>query len=129
MYKTTFQYDKKGYGDLLLWRGGRLLDSFRCRTGSIDSAGKLINAIKPGIWTAREPVVITDEIAMVVDGFGFKLRLWTPDGKWSHYLIHPDGNKPGSDGCIVSLSGHRKLYEILKEMMTIMHEMPVEVTI
>lgn len=126
-YKLTFQYNHFGYGPLCVWKDGRLVDCFACRSGSIDSKRKLINAIRPGIWTAREDVVKTPEIAMVVDGVGFKLRLWTPEGAWSHYLIHPDGNKPGSEGCIVSLNRHIALFSVLSKIMKVTEVLPVEV--
>ena len=127
IYKLTFSYNHLGFGPLCVWKDDRLVDCFPCRTGCIDANRKLINAIRPGVWTARENVVRTSEIAMVVDNVGFKLRLWTPDGAWSHYLIHPDGNKPGSDGCIVSLSRHAQLYKILTRIMLITRVLPVEV--
>ena len=128
-YKVSFAYNKKGYGALCVWKNNRLEECFPCRTGSINGNEMLVNAIRPGIWTAREDVVKTSEIAMVVDGVGFKLRLWTPEGAWSHYLIHPDGNKPGSEGCIVSLNRHVSLFTILSKVMKIMRVLPVEVGI
>lgn len=128
-YKLTFQYNHLGFGALCIWKNDRIEECFPCRTGIIDHSGKLINNIRTGIWNAREDVVYTNEIAMVVDGIGFKLRLWTPEGEWSHYLIHPDGNKPGSEGCIVSLSRHTQLYKILTRIMLIMRVLPVEVDV
>lgn len=127
MYKLTFNYNSKGYGPLCIWLDDKMIDCFPCRTGSIGINGSLINAIRSGVWTAKEQVVNTNEIAMVVDGIGFKLRLWTPEGEWSHYLIHPDGNKPGSDGCIVSLKRHLELGLQLKNIMPVMRELKVEV--
>ena len=128
-YKLTFQYNHLGFGALCIWKNDRSEECFPCRTGSINGNEKLVNAIRPGIWTAREDVVKTSEIAMVVDGVGFKLRLWTPEGAWSHYLIHPDGNKPGSEGCIVSLKNHSELGVELKQIMAAMRVLPVEVGI
>ena len=128
-YKLTFQYNHLGFGALCIWKNDRIEECFPCRTGSVDQSGKLINNIRTGIWTAREDVVKTAEIAMVVDGVGFKLRLWTPEGAWSHYLIHPDGNKPGSEGCIVTLNRHVALFTILSKVMKVMRVLPVEVGI
>lgn len=99
--KLTFTYNDKGYGDLSIVQYNVVVRSWLARTGSINKQGKLINAIKPGNWSGREVPVGTNEIAMVVDGVGWKWRLWDPDGNWTHYLIHPDGNLPGSMGCIV----------------------------
>ena len=128
-YKVSFDYNKLGFGPLCVWKNDRIVDCFPCRTGSIDQSGKLINNIRTGIWTAREDVVYTNEIAMVAGGIGFKLRLWTPEGAWSHYLIHPDGNKPGSEGCIVSLKNHSELCVQLKQIIAVMRVLPVEVGI
>ncbi len=127
MYKLSFDYNKLGFGALCIWKNNRLEECFPCRTGSINGNEKLVNAIRPGIWTAREDVVKTSENAMVAGGIGFKLRLWTPEGAWSHYLIHPDGNKPGSEGCIVSLKNHSELGVQLKQIMAVMRVLPVEV--
>lgn len=104
MYRITFDYDNRGYGDLIVYNGDEVIDYWECRTGSIDLTGKLVNAICPGNWTGRVKSVDTTEIAMVVDGFGKKFRLWNQAGEWTNYLIHPDGNKPGSQGCIVPIN-------------------------
>lgn len=103
MYYMTFHYDRRGFGDLFFFREDILVGNWSCRSGSVTATGKLVNVISTGVWTGRAPSVATDEPAMVVNGFGRKFRLWTPSGNWSHYLIHPDGNKPGSAGCIVTL--------------------------
>ena len=93
-----FTSDSKGFGELTL--GDEL--SYKARSGSIDSSGNLKNVIASGVWTIREPSVDTDEPGMVITpGMGWKSRLFTPiKNQWSHYLIHPDGNKPGTLGCI-----------------------------
>jgi hypothetical protein len=101
MYYLTFNYGSTGYGPLTLFDNNVVAQYWACRTGSIDEHGKLKNAIAPGTWTGRECPVDTTEPAMIVEGIGWKFRLWAPDGRWTHYLIHPDGNKPGSLGCIV----------------------------
>lgn len=95
----TFKTDERGFGKLTLHTDGFDF-SFDARTGSISTSGKLINNISSGIWTIKEQPVDTEEIAMVVAGIGWKARLYTPEGNWSHYLIHPDGNLPGTLGCI-----------------------------
>jgi hypothetical protein len=54
-----------------------------------------------GIYTLEAPV-ITDEKGMKdVNGFGWKTRL-VPQFKTERFglLIHPDGNIPGTKGCI-----------------------------
>jgi len=95
-----FKYDERGFGKLICMEGL----SFDCRSGSINTDGELVNVIRPGVWTIREPSVDTTEPGMVVEeGEGWKIRMWTPEGEWSHYLIHPDGGKGGSLGCIVTI--------------------------
>lgn len=106
-YYLTFHYDKYGYGDLCMYEvnddtnDNRLMHKYRSRTGSIDPSGQLVNKIKPGRWTGREASRETHEAGMTITpGEGWKWRLWNSKGGWSHYLIHPDGNKPGTKGCI-----------------------------
>lgn len=105
-FEASFGYNKKGYGYTIITDGENVTASIYCRTGRLDSNGKLLDAIPTGVWTGRESPVLTTESAMIVDGYGWKYRLWTPDGEWSHYLFHPDGNKPGSMGCIVPVKYH-----------------------
>jgi hypothetical protein len=105
MFELRFEYNKIGFGPLSLFENSRIVDCWACRTGSIDKYGVLINAIQTGSWTGRELPAETVEVSMVVDGVGWKFRLWSPSGEWTHYLIHPDGNKPGSMGCIVPIKG------------------------
>lgn len=100
MYSMTFHYSRRGIGDLQLRKSGEIDRYWTARTGSINASGELINAIEPGVWKILEMTTYTDEAAMIVDGIGWKARLYTPDGEYSHYLIHPDGGKPGTAGCI-----------------------------
>lgn len=141
-YKLTFQYNHLGFGALCIWKNDRIEECFPCRTGSINGDGKLVNAIPVGVWTAFEFTLLPAshreiEPSLFVkigdEWFGFKLRLRTPDGAWSHYLIHVDGSVDGkhdgngSDGCVVSLKRHFELCGRLSSIMKIMREMPVEV--
>lgn len=108
MYRCKFEYDNRGYGDLIIYNGDTVVDYWECRSGSIDTAGKLVHAIDKTLWRIIEKSVETSEIAMIVDGYGRKSRLYRVDDKgvhWTHYLVHPDGNKPGSEGCIVTIQG------------------------
>jgi len=127
MYTAEFVYDKRGYGNLIFFKEGKPSYFIYCRTGYIDKAGNLKNAIYPGAWTGKEPPVTTTEEAMMVGDFGYKFRLWTPEGKWSRYLIHPDGGKPGSEGCIVSQTDHQELYDMLYNIMMVQESLTVEV--
>lgn len=141
--KVKFEYDKYGYGPLCFYKDNRLRDCFPCRTGSINRSGQLVNAIYPGLWHGIEYTELSEShreiepsLFIKINGVyvGIKLRLQTPDGKWSHYLIHFDGSIDGehdgngSDGCVVSLKRHLELKEILKNIMAVMRVLPVEVT-
>jgi hypothetical protein len=132
VYAFGFSYDRRGFGDLTLmrvehqdviesstelWRGA-------ARTGSIDKTGKLVNALPVENWMGMEPPVKTTERAMWIDKpeNGWKYRLyrnvkgvWT----WTRYLIHPDGNLPGTEGCIGILGQNAlELYEMLMSIHT-----------
>lgn len=135
-YKLTFQYNHLGFGALCIWKNDRIEECFPCRTGSIDGDGKIVNAIPVGVWTAFEFTLLPAshreiEPSLFVkigdEWLGYKLRLRTPEGAWSHYLIHPDGNKPGSEGCIVSLNRHIALFSVLSKIMKVTEILPVEV--
>lgn len=99
-----FKYDESGRGMLELHNDSLIEIFVEARTGSINRKGKLVNAIRPGLWTIRNFTVDTTEKAMEWEsGMGWKVRMWTPEGKWSRYLIHPDGGKSkgnGTKGCI-----------------------------
>jgi hypothetical protein len=99
-----FPYNEIGKGTLILMEGNLISMILKARTGSIDVDGDLIKAIKPGIWSIRDPSIVTYEEGMrvVKNEPARKIRLYTPKGNFSHYLIHPDGGKPGSSGCIVT---------------------------
>lgn len=138
MYKLTFNYDKKGYGELQLIDKSinRLVNHWPCRTGSLDVRGCLKNAIPCETWQIRNPSVATTEIACVVKGYGRKIRLyrlkngiWT----WTRYLIHPDGNKPGTEGCIAPIRGTpvkrlRELFTLLDKICAEQDPILLEVT-
>lgn len=119
-YYLTFEYDSRGYGWLELHNDSIVPLRIWTRTGSIDSNGALKNAIESGIWWIVERPVDTAEHAMAVEfGQGWKVRLYTEDLKWTDYLIHPDGNRPGTLGCLGlqdlgAQSGDRD-WRILKE--------------
>ena len=101
-----FHYDSKGYGDIVLMDEMTCMGAWLARTGSIDRNGKLVNAIDPHNWFICNAPEKTNEIAMYIPGlpgFGWKWRLNTipepADHESSPYLLHPDGNLPGSLGC------------------------------
>lgn len=103
-----FNYDHLGWGDLGGYGLLRLKDRnmypefhYRARTGSIDSNGKLVNNIPVGVWYIIDPPVSTTEDAMeFTPGNGWKVRLYNQFKKYTNYLIHPDGGRPGTRGCI-----------------------------
>lgn len=97
-----FQYDKHGRGNLQLNEGNISVFCYQACTGAIDVDGDLVNGIKPGIWSIQEKSTPTSEDGMVVESKkpAYKIRLYTPKGIWSHYLIHADGGRRGTYGCI-----------------------------
>ncbi len=106
--RLEFNYNDRGFGDLRLLDGDTLIDDYLCRTGSIDTEGKLKNALRTGEYMIVEPSVDTDEFGMYIhEGNGWKIRLYRvlKDGgaKRTSLLIHPDGGKTagnGTRGCI-----------------------------
>ena len=121
MYKVTFEYDKKGYGDLVVWQDDNELDRWACRTGSLDKTGLLKNAIPCEVWRVKGPSVATTEIACIVSGYGRKIRLWRMvKGKWAwtRYLFHPDGRLPGTEGCVAPIRSTP--VKRLKELFTLL---------
>lgn len=105
--RLTFAYDMRGRGVLRLCDGDAEQWAENCRTGSIDRAGMLINGLPLGRWYLCAEPVETSEAAMIITGerIGWKCRLYrhnehadtyTP----TSYLIHPDGGKGGTLGCI-----------------------------
>jgi hypothetical protein len=130
MYSLQFKYDKRGFGLLCFYDGDRKISEYACRTGSITQKGELVNAIYTGTWTMQELPVWTDEEAMRRPPEpGWKVRLWTPGGSWSRFLIHPDGGKPGSAGCIVLIStAGIPLRDNITKIMDTQSTIPVEVS-
>ncbi len=101
--RIEFYFNKLGRGNLVLIDNSTVIISYKARTGSINSDGHLIKSIPERTWYILKPSINTDETGMTITkGLGWKIRLYTAlEGGYSHYLIHPDGNKPGSNGCIV----------------------------
>jgi hypothetical protein len=105
MMRLEFFYNVRGFGELRLMEGDMMIDSYLCRTGSIGHDGKLKNGLPVGDYVIIEPSVNTDELGMYIHkGAGWKIRLYRvqKDGqlKRTRLLVHPDGNKPGTLGCI-----------------------------
>lgn len=101
-YSLRFCYNSKGKGDLELLRNGEVVLKWFSRTGSINNAGVLVNACAPDTYQMTVAPIETDHIGMVVDGEGW----WVPffkDGKRLHVGLHPDGNKPGTEGCVATI--------------------------
>jgi hypothetical protein len=105
--RLNFLFDSHGFGDLLLLAGDgvSVLDRYVARTGSIDIMGKLINPMPIDIYRIQEHTEPTSEDGMwILDkAQGWKARLFVLSaGKWegTHLLVHPDGGRPGTLGCI-----------------------------
>lgn len=118
-YYFKFNYDRRGFGDLELHNDSLTAMSIVCRTGSINKDGMLVNAIAESVWRIMEPPVDTDEYGMHIHpGEGWKVRLFREDGSWTSFLMHPDGGKPGSLGCIVFQgTDARDLKQRIEEIM------------
>jgi len=113
-FRITFDYNAKGFGDLVLRYKDDILGVWFARTGSIAKKGSgfyLKNAIDPKTWyLCRTPEVPhhTEEHRMFIKdmpGHAWKWRLWRYPVPQDHeitsgYLIHPDGGVPGTLGCI-----------------------------
>lgn len=123
-YNLTFDYDKRGRGNLVLLNCGTVVNEWSCRTGSINKSGELVNALKPTVYILKTTHEDTTEKSMEIDGQAWKTRLYTFEGDYTHLLIHPDGNNlNGTLGCIgvqsLSLDLRDKLDEIIKEQKRI----------
>ena len=103
-YFIEFKYNDRGHGNLILRQDSLITLEVPTRTGSLkfdNNELKLVNAIDPGLWYILMPSVDTTEIGMErTPGKGWKIRLFTDKKKYTHFLIHPDANKPGTDGCL-----------------------------
>ena len=110
-YKLSFEYGNRGYGELILFRNDKIIDVWWSRTGSCNTENKLVNTIDPHLWylisSPELPHESEYEKMAVLDrhGFGWKQRLWpipcpAEHDPISHFLIHPDGNLPGTSGCV-----------------------------
>lgn len=129
MYSLKFDYDRRGHGDLVLLKDNEPVRSWPCRTGSISPKLKLVNAIDPTEWQILAPSEWTTESAMCIDGKGWKIRLWTADGHYTHYLIHPDGGLGGTKGCLGIIGTLAiPLKELLDEALTKQHNIPVHIS-
>lgn len=133
-YWFKFNYDRRGFGDLEFYDKYSKVDqlSFKARTGSNqfrNGAIALVNAIEPRTWFLPSGPETTPESGMFVKGelgYGWKWRLWKKENpsdterlvKYrSRLLIHPDGNLPGSLGCIVTIKTNAMdLYHFAKRL-------------
>jgi hypothetical protein len=117
MIILTFDYKDMGYGILKVIDNNTVIWSGNARTGSITSNAKgivLKNALPQGLWYGMEKPVFTNEDSMCIGGEpGWKFRLYDQQRTWTHYLIHPDGNRPGTKGCIGLQLTHLELKSLL----------------
>lgn len=129
-----FDYDDRGHGALILFDCNIPILKYKARTGSINRALELVNAIRPDAWHIIQPSEYTEEPPMVITpGRGRKVRLWLKLGNSGRYertgyLIHPDGGKPGSEGCIVTIKDDAvELFKQIDEALKIQKIIPVYV--
>lgn len=127
----TFHYNDLGKGNLVIHKNVDNLLTTRARSGSINGSGKLVNVIKSGKWIIKTPHEPTDEKGMVVGDSkeGWKTRLYTSKGEYTHFLIHPDGNKPGSLGCIVTPTMAFNVRDLIDELLEKNEEIKVFINV
>lgn len=122
-----FNYNDLGRGNIRIFENGNEIYIKSARTGSIDGNGSLTNAIPYGKWFIKDPSSDTTENAMIIhpEIIGWKKRLYNYKKESTHYLFHPDGNKPGSLGCIVTPDMAYALRIILDYLTNKYSEVPV----
>lgn len=123
-YNTTSKIPRElGRGGLVLMCDDKVVGTWLARTGSINIKGELVNALPIEIYILKTTHEDTTEPAMVIDGQAWKTRLYKADGSFTHLLIHPDGGKGGTLGCIgiqsLSLELRDTLDKIIKEQKTV----------
>lgn len=126
-----FHYSDTGKGTLVIHRSCDDTKVFQARSGSIDSLGRLKNVIDKGVWWILKPHEFTTEKGMMIKGHksSWKTRLYNKNKNYTHYLIHPDGNLPGSRGCIVTPGISLDLRDIIDEMLKEVNEIPVYINV
>jgi len=125
----TFHYNDLGRSNLVIYKDGEKINSFPARTGSVHEA--LCNPIKQGVWYIKTPHEKTTEKGMMIEGFNisWKTRLYNSEKEYTRYLIHPDGNKPGSLGCIVTPGMELELRDLIDSLLKEVDEIPVYVNV
>ena len=105
MVRIEFRYEEFGFGQLKVIENDNIIFQCNARTGSINN-GKLVKSLPRGLWYIKDAPVNTQEKSMIIapdfkpNTIGWKIRLYNQLRKRTSYLIHPDGNKPGTLGCI-----------------------------
>ena len=127
----TFHYNDLGRGNIVLYKNCDEVMVKPARSGSIDGYGKLRNVIPAGKWIIKTKHEFTSEKGMCPKGItkSWKTRLYNKHGDFTHYLIHPDGNLPGSLGCIVTPDMAYDLRDIIDEILEEVNEIPVYVNV
>lgn len=130
-YFLRFKYNSKGRGYLTLWCVDTIVAEIEARTGSINKAGKFVNAITPGEWYIKEPPIDTINNSMIWESEGWYAALYTPDGDRTSFGIHPDGGfvkGNGTKGCIgiqgdalIFRDSIRKIIENFKQNEIVVH--------
>jgi len=131
-YHMEFNYDHRGYGDLVVFSEQQQALKQISRTGSITQEGSLVNSIPAGTWGIRKthPPVDTAEVAMVYrHGWGKKVRLFSPEGEWTHYLIHYDGGLPGTKGCIGLLDNPKPIFAMIDQILLVQSEIALFINV
>jgi len=99
-YSLYFEYTSFGFGDLILFSGEDQLFAWLARSGNVHD-NRLKDAIEPGDYemiSAPVKPAPSEHNSMFIHGLGGHGWKWRIGD--SSLLIHPDGNKPGTMGCV-----------------------------
>jgi hypothetical protein len=142
--RIEFNYSPKGYGTITIHTSSSSPVTFPARTGANHFRNgelTLVNAIPPGEWFIIEPPAKTTEKGMFIPqvrGFGWKIRLYRkeldefskPKYKPTSYLIHPDGNEPGTLGCLgIQKTNAPELFQFFLSVFSLDNSLKIPVTI
>ena len=128
----VFNFNERGRGNIVLYGSCDEVMVEEARSGSVDSLGRLKNVIAKGKWIIKKKHEVTSEKGMIIKGgskVSWKTRLYNKNADFTHYLIHPDGNLPGSLGCIVTPDMALELRDEINELLDIVDEIPVYVNV
>lgn len=132
-YFLYFEYDKKGFGDLLLIDDEDTTKmQYACRTGSIDGDGEFVNQCPAGLYLimALDGPVATGNPAMIAPnqrGFGWLAPLYR-SGEKTEFAIHPRSERLEAPGIGLIGTNAKSLFDRLIEILKNQSDIRVYVT-